>query len=357
MVKLTGRQQKAALALASACGAVMYLDVDVVGTLTGAPRFGRSALAGSSSGGVRRSLSGISYDRSSSRTLPSFYDDAANVWEQPIAQEQPFFWYIPKAGGAALSKIFTFCLDFVSCSPMAIETPTDHLVINSHSDGGRYLNVDPSTDAGLAKAAEWNVVSGEFADVLITQKLQEAAPLFTQSNRARLFTFLRQPVKRITDLFYYKQRATWEPTFDPDLAKMTLKEYAQSDKLVTNFVTRTLLGHPTEELTPDDVDLAKDILRRKFVVGIMEVGVMYEKSVVRFEQYFGWWDDYSVLTNSTVNYCHYKKIEDSQNLGSTSKPNSEEEAKAMIAARNWADMELFLYAKHVLFPAQAVLVA
>ena len=29
----------------------------------------------------------------------------------------------------------------------------------------------------------------------------------------------------------------------------------------------------------------------------------------------------------------------------------------MLAARNWADVELFMYAKHQLFPAQAELVA
>lgn len=278
-MKLTRRQQKAALAMASACGAVLYLSgADLGATITGAPRFGRSAM----STGVRRSLAGLTYDTSSTLTIPSFYDNAANVWETPvIAQDQPFFWYVPKAGGSTLSKIFTFCLDFVSCSPMAIESPTTHLVINKHSDGGKYLNVDPSTDAGLAKAAatEWNVAYTQAADVLITHKLEEAAPLFTQSNKARMFTLLRQPVKRVTDLFFYKQRATWEPTFDPELAKMSLKEYAQSDKHVTNFVTRTLLGHTNEELTPEDVDLAKDILRRKFIVGIMENGAMYEKSI------------------------------------------------------------------------------
>ena len=275
-MKLTRRQQKAVLAVASACGAVLYLSgADLGAALTGAPRFGRSAL----STGVRRSLA-LSYDTSSTLTIPSFYDNAANVWETPvIAQDQPFFWYVPKAGGSTLSKIFTFCLDFVSCSPMAIESPTDRLVINSHSDGGKYLNVDPSTDAGLAQAATWNVAGTQAADVLITHKLEEAAPLFSQSNKARMFTLLRQPVKRITDLFFYKQRATWEPTFDPELAKMSLKEYAQSDKHVTNFVTRTLLGHTTEELTPEDVDLAKDILRRKFIVGIMENSALYEKSI------------------------------------------------------------------------------
>lgn len=274
-MKLTRRQQKAVLAVASACGAVLYLSgADIGAAVTGAPRFGRSAL---STTGVRRSLA-LTYDTSSTLTIPSFYDNAANVWDTTvIAQDQPFFWYVPKAGGSTLSKIFTFCLDFVSCSPMAIESPTDRLVINSHSNGGKYLNVDPSTDAGLAKAATWNVAG--YADVLITHKLEEAAPLFSQSNKARMFTLLRQPVKRITDLFFYKQRATWEPTFDPELAKMSLKEYAQSDKHVTNFVTRTLLGHTTEELTPEDVDLAKDILRRKFIVGIMENGAMYEKSI------------------------------------------------------------------------------
>ena len=132
-MKLSPRQQKAVLGLASACGAVLYLAANgmdlMAETLSGAPRFGRSALSDSSSGGgVRRSLA-LSYDTSSTLPLPPFYDNAANVWETPvIAQDQPFFWYVPKAGGSTLSKIFTFCLDFVSCSPMAIESPSDYLV-------------------------------------------------------------------------------------------------------------------------------------------------------------------------------------------------------------------------------------
>ena len=79
------------------------------------------------------------------------------------------------------------------------------------------------------------------------------------------------------------------------------------------------------------------------------------RCAVRFEQYFGWWDDYSVLTNTTINYCHYKKINDGNHIGSV--PTKDAEAPAIIAARNWADMELFMYAKHQLFPAQASLVA
>ena len=79
------------------------------------------------------------------------------------------------------------------------------------------------------------------------------------------------------------------------------------------------------------------------------------QNTVRFEQYFGWWDDYSVLTNTTINYCHYKKISDGNHLGST--PTKDADAAAILAARNWADMELFMYAKHQLFPAQAALVA
>ena len=105
-----------------------------------------------------------------------------------------------------------------------------------------------------------------------------------------------------------------------------------------------------------DIIFFKDIyLSLKIILFFHYFSSVSQHQTVRFEQYFGWWDDYNVLTNTTINYCHYKKISDGNHLGST--PTKETEAAAMLAARNWADVELFMYAKHQLFPAQAELVA
>ena len=96
-------------------------------------------------------------------------------------------------------------------------------------------------------------------------------------------------------------------------------------------------------------------MKTNLVVPTPSFHICHPQSTVRFEQYFGWWDEYSVLTNSTINYCHYKKISTGDHFGRHPTPNTD--AVAVIAARNWADIELFMYAKSVLFPMQSTLIS
>ena len=99
-----------------------------------------------------------------------------------------------------------------------------------------------------------------------------------------MFVMMRHPVKRIIDQFYYLQRSTWvgHEDYDIDLGTMSLAQYALSDKLIENYMVRTLLDlTDTFELTKSHVDQAKEILRRKFLVGIIE---WFDVSVHRFEK-------------------------------------------------------------------------
>ncbi len=79
----------------------------------------------------------------------------------------------------------------------------------------------------------------------------------------------RHPVDRVVSLFYYLQEATWEPTYNPALANMTLLEYANSPLIEANFVLRSLLNKYTERLSLEDMEVGKEILRRKVFVGIV----------------------------------------------------------------------------------------
>lgn len=131
-------------------------------------------------------------------------------------------------------------------------------------------------------------------DVYFSQLLAKSAELFSTSTKARLFTMMRHPVKQAIDLFYYEQRATWDGPDNYDFAQgyMTLAQFASSDKVVENFMVRSLAGVlDDDEVTIDHVTLAKEVLRRKFIVGIIE---WFDLSVVRFEKYFGWWDEKEV---------------------------------------------------------------
>eukprot|EP00568_Trieres_chinensis_P014296 CAMPEP_0183320304 /NCGR_PEP_ID=MMETSP0160_2-20130417/65943_1 /TAXON_ID=2839 ORGANISM="Odontella Sinensis, Strain Grunow 1884" /NCGR_SAMPLE_ID=MMETSP0160_2 /ASSEMBLY_ACC=CAM_ASM_000250 /LENGTH=391 /DNA_ID=CAMNT_0025486977 /DNA_START=102 /DNA_END=1277 /DNA_ORIENTATION=- len=300
------------------------------------------------------------YDTSQTIEIPSFYDNFANVWDTITVEDQPALFYIPKSGGSTLQKLFSHCLDMVTASRMALTDPKGHgllpddnVAINIHSiTGARYVNVDPSTPFGLARAASFDIVKKHMAKVIISQHLYHSALLYDPNHRGRLFVMIRNPIKRAIDQFYYMQRATWEHDYSPEIAMMSLDEYTASDHMVENYVVRSLLNKKSEDITPSHVETAKHILRRKFLVGLME---WFDLSVVRFEQYFGWWDTHGVLSNTTVSYCHHKKIMDGNHNGKHPMVEPGSLAYRRIAVRNWADFELYFYAKN-LFYRQAVLV-
>jgi hypothetical protein len=79
--------------------------------------------------------------------------------------------------------------------------------------------------------------------------------------------------------------ADWEPTYDPEIADMTLKQYAQSKHAEFNWMTRALSGAETKNLTEEHLKSAMDIIRRKFLVGLLN---RKEESMERFEKYFEW---------------------------------------------------------------------
>jgi hypothetical protein len=124
------------------------------------------------------------------------------------------------------------------------------------------------------------------ADVMISPRLHEfVANIFDSNHKGRLFTMLRHPVERALSLYYYLGFASWDPMFNPDIANMTLMEYAKSGYLEHNWVTRFLVNKPGGALERTDMVLAKEILRSKCLVGIFDE---MESSLAHFAAYFDW---------------------------------------------------------------------
>lgn len=298
------------------------------------------------------------YDTTQDLTLPDFYSNFANVWEPLIDSDQAILWYVAKTGGNTFTKILCHCLHVTIASKMAamVEGGLDGTSLTKKSDPliGSFVNVDVSTSDGITKAKAWNLVPSGMADVIVTQHLAGSSELFSPTNRGRLFVFLRQPIKRCTESFYYRQRATWESNYDKELAAMSIEGYADSNKFVENYITRSLINKVVVDVTGADVALAKDILRRKFFIGLAEPQ-WYEFTIVKLEKYFGWWDEHQVLTNLTTNYCHNKQVVEGGHFGSHPKLEPRSRPYAKIGVRNWADIELYAYAKK-LFHDQTVLV-
>jgi hypothetical protein len=105
-----------------------------------------------------------------------------------------------------------------------------------------------------------------------------------------------------------------------------------------NWMTRFLTNQITKsELTNDDLNVAKQILKDKFLVGLIE---KKSQSIDRFQKYFGWIaSDENCIRNKVEWSWPMKHRHDSVEEGS--------EAWDLISAQNTFDIMLYDYAKEL----------
>jgi len=284
-------------------------------------------------------------------------------FKQPIKKDEtPFFWQVPFAGDP-FQSFMTTCNNKVLASnhKMANDTIMIHTVGSS-----RYVNVDLSTTLGIESAAKLRFPESGLADVIVSNKLHLAtAALFDAIHRGRLFTAVRHPVDRSIVEYYYSIG------HHPHFKEISLEQFANSDHMEANWMTRSLVNKPHVALLKEDLALAKEILRQRCVVGLHEkIG----PSLDLFEQYFDWTVEAEIsksvrgysekdLKNAVIvhNKCKKDILKKEQSyardihdlIGTIGK---ESDVYLKIAERNNFDMELFWYA-NFLFEEQQTLVA
>jgi hypothetical protein len=145
------------------------------------------------------------------------------------------------------------------------------------------------------------LISKDLSDVVIVPDVRLGSLLFgngqdhIHNNEAStgteykgiLFAIFRDPIERTVSFFYHKQQEKESVHYDPSMEIYSIVDWVNSPSYITNFMTRTLVGKVDNSipLTEFDLDVAKEILRRKCVVGLLD-----EKadSMKRFERLFGW---------------------------------------------------------------------
>ncbi len=147
------------------------------------------------------------------------------------------------------------------------------------------MNVDTTHLPGLEKAKRLGLVQSGLADVIVVRHLFEAETLFNPQQRGRVFAFFRHPVERATSMFNYIKLASWEPTYNTAIATMTLEEYVNSRYMEQDWLTRYLSNTMEGPLGEEHFELAKNTVRRKVMVGLLE---KKKESMERFEKFFGW---------------------------------------------------------------------
>lgn len=237
------------------------------------------------------------------RNHNAIYDDVtdnlANIMDYPLKEtDTPVFWHIPKCGGTSIKNYFG-CIGLVEASEKgALGHSDNEPELRVHEQlGNFYVNVDIMNRDGANRAKELSLAESGLADVVITVFPFAAEILFTAEYRGRVFALLRHPVERAVSLFYYKQIASWEKNpnvYRPDLEGFDVETWLERGQfkddvngMYGNYVVSKLVGKGprNDDLTNDDLELAKQILDKTIVVGLTS---RMEESVKRFDRYFGW---------------------------------------------------------------------
>jgi hypothetical protein len=220
--------------------------------------------------------------------------------------------------------------------PLHPQAEEDPPLLTEFHRSATYVNVDCSSPEGVDRGIAHDLAKSDIADIFYSHDPYDIARLFAPPMEVygRGVVMIRNPIRRAFATFKRLQIKR------PDIVQdMTLEQFATSHHLQDNFLTRTLSRNMDGPLTETDINLAKEVLKRKFVVGLYD---HFEDSVRRFEAFFGW------KLGESINSCQSEAIEKEMNLGYNDFGTlSYDSAYSAIAEKLRADLELFKFAEYL----------
>jgi len=208
----------------------------------------------------------------------------------PKPKDIPFFWHIPRSGGATMTQILSECLKLTLASDAGArhnghENDSTIKVLTLGKNNAKFVNVDTSSIEGINHAKKLRLSSSNIPNMIIisTRLYEVSSNIFTTENKGRMFTFLRHPIQRAASLFYYTQDTNWRRHHVKQFENINILEYFKSGLGENNWMTRFLSNTFKRDLTNDDLDIAKEVLRRKCLIGLLS---QKADSFDRMQQYF-----------------------------------------------------------------------
>mmetsp|Transcript_16211 Transcript_16211/g.24028 ORF Transcript_16211/g.24028 Transcript_16211/m.24028 type:complete len:576 (-) Transcript_16211:473-2200(-) len=209
--------------------------------------------------------------------IEQHFSDWIEEDDNETRNDVPVFWSIPLTGNNAIEEYLGGCLGLTQASEIGIigngEDDEDSLkMVKVH--GLSYLNVDLRTKHGIEHAKELHLVDKHSSasltpDVVHTPLLYESAQLFEnpEMKQGKIVVILRDPLERAVALY---RRIRMIAGGKGALSQMTLTDYANSDYVENNWLTRSLCNKPTGPLSIEDLNIAKEIMRKKALVGMYD---------------------------------------------------------------------------------------
>jgi len=288
-------------------------------------------------------------------------DHFKDTWDPYEPTDIPMFWHIPKAGGSSIKDAMGGCHRFVQATEFGItdghDQDTEVAIVFpavpgvADTDRSPFVNIDSTTVAGIQRAKSMGFADAHLAQLVVSPFVFETNDLFTQTTKGRLFSVFRHPIERAVSMFYYIRVADWEPSYKPELQDWTLEQYAASDIVENNWMTRMLSNQLGGELTEENLNKAMEVVRTKFLVGLMS---QIEPTMARVEKFFRM--TYHV-NPPNQEACRERLMSGGANSNKANKKPVEEgdEAWALLAHQNNFDLPLYKYIE-ALFVEQAAFV-
>ena len=257
----------------------------------------------------------------------------------------PFFWHVPKCGGTSLQRLY-WCMGMSIANEVGgnpkFAASVDRSTLQAFKpwtdNPGRVVNVDVSTHQGIMDASRRGFLGDDAPqaelDFISTSEFQFASTmLYSPDHRARMFALFRHPIERQVSKFFYLRKATWEPTYNERWQTMSLTEWASRERGENNWMVRKLVGKdPTAPLTREDLETAKEIIRNKFLIGLMD---RYNESVHRFNQFLGV-DESSPRSQQCM--AEFTEAKASNRRGKKNDGNSYEHPEAKEGSPAWKSL-------------------
>ena len=273
----------------------------------------------------------------------------ADVSDPNRASDTAYFFHVPRAGGSTMKEIIGKCLTLVQSSDVGVRDGhgTDPVLAVLEVGNSKYVNVDTTTIPGIQRAVDLGLSNSGLANVVISSYFHESAALFDLTHQGRAFILLRDPIVRATSMYWHRIKEVG----DLDLTT-TIEDYAQGNGIENNWMCRFLANWMTGELTKDDLEQAKMILKDKFLIGFLDD---LEESVYRIMKFNGW----TFLEDETKKMREEDCIKDLsvEEGGSNVNPHEYEipkrgsQAHALISWQTQFDTKLYGYARE-LFESQ-----